>query len=197
MVQCNICPLHVIHCAFYTVDQEWNLQSWCLQTLFVPQDHDANNLGEVMVETLDNWGLDPCNQVCLTTDNGSNKVRATSECLNWNHLSSFGHNLHLAVTNLMEDDRRVARAFGVCHKLVELFAHSWKKKRGLCEAQIQLKLPNHSLVSDCATRWGSKEKMVVRVLEQEKAIQQVVGTDHKRLISHLLGNTWMCHSNVR
>ena len=135
--------------------------------------------------------------MCLTTDNGSNKVCAASECLNWNRLSSFGYNLHLAMINSMKDDRRVARAFRVCRKLVELFSHSWKKKHGLCEAQIQLKLPNHSLVSDCATRWGSKEKMVVRVLEQEKAIQQVVGIDHKHLISHLLGNTWMCCSNVR
>ena len=87
------------------IDQEWNLQSWCLQTLFVPQDHDAYNLAEVMVETLDNWGLDPRNQVCLTTDNGSNIVCATSEHLNWNCLSCLGHNLHLAVTNLMKDDR--------------------------------------------------------------------------------------------
>ena len=66
---------------------------------------------------------------------------------------------------------------------MELFAHNWKKKCELCEAQIQLKLPNHSLVSDCATWWGSKGKMVARVLEQEKAIRQVVGTDHKT--SHL------------
>ena len=48
---------YMSYTAFYTVDQEWNLQSWCLQTLFVPQDHNANNLGEVMVETLDNWAL--------------------------------------------------------------------------------------------------------------------------------------------
>ena len=34
-------------------------------------------------------------------------------------------------------------------------------------------------MSDCLTRWGSKEKLVARVLEQEKAIQQVVGTDRK------------------
>ena len=52
---------------------------------------------------------------------------------------------------------------------------------------MQLKLPNHLLVSDCLTQWGSKEKMVARVLEQEKAIRQVVGTDRKT--SHLVP-TW-------
>ena len=106
------------------IDPQWCLQSWCLQTLFVPQDHDADNLADVMTETLTNWSLD---QVCLTTDNGSNIVYATSSRLGWNHLSCFGHNLHLAVMNSMKDEVRVARAFGVCRKLVELFAHSWKK----------------------------------------------------------------------
>ena len=57
----------------------------------------------------------------------------------------------------------------------------------LNEAQMQLKLPNHSLVSDCVTRWGSKEKVVTRVLEQEKAIRQVVSTDRKTC--HLIP-TW-------
>ena len=129
--------------------------------------------------------------MCLTTDNGSNIVCATSNRLGWNHLSCFGHNLHLAVTNSMKDEVHVARAFGVCRKLVELFAHSWKKKRELSEAQVQLKLPNHSLVSDCVTRWGSKEKMVARILEQEKAIRQVVGTDRKTC-HH--GKTLMCYN---
>ena len=150
-----------------------------MQTLFVPQDHDADNLADVMTETLANWSLNPVNQACLTTDNGSNIVCATSSRLGWNHLSCFGHNLYLAVTNSMKDEVHVARAFGVCQKLVELFAHSWKKKHELSEAQVQLKLLNHSLVSDCVTRWGSKEKMVGRILEQEKAIRQVVGTDRK------------------
>jgi len=164
------------------IDQEWNLKSWCLQTLFIPQDHDANGLTDIMVETLDNWGLDPRNQVCITTDNINSIVCTTSESLNWNCLGCFGYNLHLAVVNSLED-KQVVRALGVCHKLVELFANSCKKKCELSEAQLQLDLPNHSLVSDSDSWWGSKEKMVARVLEQEKAIQQVIGTDHKT--SHL------------
>jgi len=79
------------------IDPEWCHQSWCLQALFVPQDHDANNLADIMTETLANCNLDPANQVCLMTDNGSNIVCATSNRLGWNNLSCFGHNLHLAV----------------------------------------------------------------------------------------------------
>ena len=111
------------------IDPQWSLQSWCLQTLFIPQDHNADYLADVMTETLTNWSLDPVNQVCVSTDNESNIICATSSRLGWNHLSCFGHNLHLAVINSMKDDVHVTRAFGVCCKLVELFAHSWKKVR--------------------------------------------------------------------
>ena len=135
------------------IDQVWNLQSWCLQTLFVPQDQNANNLADVMEEMVENWGLDLHNQVCLTTENRIYFLLLHAESLRWNCLSCFGHNLHLAVTNSMKDDRRVARAFGVFRKLVELFAHIWKKKQQLCEVQLQLDIPNYLLVLDCVTRW--------------------------------------------
>ena len=125
--------------------------------------------------------------MCLTTDNGRNIVCATTRRLNWNHLPCFGHNLHLAVGNSIKDDRRLDRALGVCRKIITTFSHSWKKKRDLIQAQEQLSLPNHSLVVDCATRWGSTEKMVSRLLEQEPAVRQVLVGDRKT--THLVP-TW-------
>uniref|UniRef100_A0A669C519 HAT C-terminal dimerisation domain-containing protein n=1 Tax=Oreochromis niloticus TaxID=8128 RepID=A0A669C519_ORENI len=78
-------------------------------------------------------------------------------------------------------DGRVSRAIGLCKKLVGHFSHSWKKKAALTEAQKELKLPEHSLITECPTRWGSKEKMIARVLEQMKAISQVLtGDRHAR-----------------
>ena len=65
----------------YFIDQQWSLQSLCLQALFVPQNCNADNLANVITETLTNWSLDLVNQVCLTTDNGSNIICATSSCL--------------------------------------------------------------------------------------------------------------------
>ena len=169
------------------VDREWCLQTRCLQTLYMPEDHTADNLVDVMTDTLEMWGLDAAKQVCLTTDNGRNLVCAATRRLGWNHLSCFGHNLHLAVGNSIKTDRRVSRALGVCRKLVGTFSHSWKKKRELGEVQGQLDLPHHSLVVDCVTRWGSTEKMVSRVLEQEPAIRRVLSGDRKS--SHLIP-TW-------
>lgn len=71
----------------------------------MPEDHTADNLVDVMTDTLEMWGLDAAKQVCLTTDSGRNLVCAATRRLGWNHLSCFGHNLHLAVGNSIKTDR--------------------------------------------------------------------------------------------
>ena len=55
------------------------------------------------------------------------------------------------------------------------------------QIQQELGLPQHFLVTDCATRWGSLQKMVSRVLEQQEAIHKVLSDDWKT--SHLVP-TW-------
>lgn len=71
----------------------------------------------------------------------------------------------------MKDDR-IGRAVGLCKKVVSSFSYSWRRKRELAEAQRELKLPEHSL--QCPTRWGSRQAMIGRVLEQQKAIAQEI-----------------------
>lgn len=76
-------------------------------------------------------------------------------------------------------DKRVDRAVGLCKKVVAAFSFSWKKKRDLATAQEELKLPKHKLVTESPTRWGSRQKMVARMIEQHKAISQVLTADKK------------------
>ena len=166
---------------------DWVLKSRCLQTLFVPRDHNADNLSEILTETLTQWKLGADQQVCITTDNGSTIICATTVRLMWTHLPCFGHNLHLAVVNSTKDEPRVQRCLGLCRKLVSTFSHSWKKKRDLAKAQSDLGVPQHSLVTDCATRWGSQLRMIDRILEQEACIRQVLTVDRKN--AHLIP-TW-------
>lgn len=128
------------------IDPDWKLQSRCLQTLYVPADHTAENLADGMNEILNQWQLSPTKQVCLTTDSGANIVKAARD-LNWPWISCFGHNLHLAITNAMKDEPRISRAIGLCKRIVAAFSQSWKRRRELGKAQLELKLPVKSLVS--------------------------------------------------
>ena len=40
-------------------------------------------------------------------------------------------------------------------------------------------LLHHSLVTECTTRWGTRYKMLERILEQERALVQILGADPK------------------
>ncbi len=85
-------------------------------------------------------------QVCLTTDSGSNIVKAARH-LQWPRLSCFGHNLQLAITRSLDHDPRVSRALGLARKIVSAFHCSWKRKRELSKSLLNFNIPDRSLVS--------------------------------------------------
>ena len=76
-------------------------------------------------------------------------------------------------------DSRITRAISVCKKTVAAFSYSWKRRRELAEAQSQMNLPAHQLITESTTRWGSRLQMVERVLEQERALAKVLYADKK------------------
>ena len=65
---------------------------------------------------------------------------------------------------------KVRRALGRCHKSVEHFYKSTKATYKLREKEELLKIPQHALVQDCITRWGSTLHMLQRLQEQQAAI---------------------------
>lgn len=86
----------------------------------------------------------------------------------------------------MKDDR-IQRAVGSPQKIVAAFSYSWKKRSDLAKVQDELGLPKHQLTTETPTRWGSRQMMIQRVLEQERAINQVLTADKK---SRLLILRW-------
>lgn len=66
-------------------------------------------------------------------------------------------------------------------------SHSWKVIGALEKAQKELNLPEQSLISECQTRWGSRQIMISRILEQQKALTQVLSED--KATRHLI-LTW-------
>ena len=57
----------------------------------------------------------------------------------------------------------------------------WKKRRDMIEVQAE------QLITESPTRWGSRQRMIERFLEQEKALVRVLGSDKK---SRHLVPTW-------
>lgn len=127
------------------IDNSWQLQSFCLDTIPLFQDHTGQNIAEAIKDILENWELSPDNLVATTTDNGSNFI-AGMAVLEWTRISCFGHNLDLAINKSL-NIARIQRAIGRCHTLIELFNRSWKKNRDLRQKQCDLGIKQHKLIS--------------------------------------------------
>ncbi|XP_067281156.1 E3 SUMO-protein ligase ZBED1-like [Pseudorasbora parva] len=158
--------------------QDFELKARCLGVVYFPESHTSENIAHGLREVLASWNLKEENQVSITTDNGANVVKAT-EVNNWVRLQCFGHRLHLAIENAVKGDERITRAVGLCKRLVGHFSHSWKEKMALKNAQKEHNLPEHFLITECPTRWGSRQKMIQRVLEQQWAISDVLSANRK------------------
>ena len=81
--------------------------------------------------------------------------------------------------NAVKGDKRIDRATGVCKKIVGHFSHSFKQKMALKDAQVSRNLPEHKLKTECQTRWGSRQQMMERILEQHQALYDVLSESAK------------------
>ena len=106
------------------IDRNFTLQSKCLQTLEVPQDHDTASLKDVISTMLSNWKIK--DKVCGgITDNGSNIVSAF-RLLKIDHFPCIAHTLQLAVNKGLKVVR-VQRIIGRCKAIVSHFKRSTKE----------------------------------------------------------------------
>ena len=109
---------------------------------------------------------------CATTDNAANIVNAAS-LLGIEHFPCFAHTLQLSVKKAL-DVQNVRNTIAQCKKLVQHFKHSTKEMYCLRHKQELLQLPQHELIQDCATRWGSTLCMLQQLSEQQAAIAAVL-----------------------
>ena len=78
------------------ITDEWSLENACLQTSFFPSNHTGEEIAQGLRDGLESWNLSEDRLVCMTTDSGTNMIKAMR--LNeWPSLQCFGHKLHNAI----------------------------------------------------------------------------------------------------
>ncbi len=85
-----------ISLTIHYIDADFNLNTKCLQTAFIPEDHTGQNIAHGLREAMAAWGLNEEKLTCITTDNAAN-IKLAAEVNGWMRLQCFGHRLHLAV----------------------------------------------------------------------------------------------------
>ena len=124
---CNSHPY--VSYTVHFIDDDWQLLSFCLDTVLLFEDHTGQNIAEAILDILEKWGLSREDLVATTIDNGTNFISGITQ-LECTRISCIGHNLDLAVNKSL-NITRVQRKISRCHSLIKLFNRSWKKKRDL------------------------------------------------------------------
>ena len=160
-----------LHLTVHFIDADFKLQSVCLKTLEIPQDHDAMSLRGVLCVMLQDWKISD-KVFCGTTDN-SQSIGSTIGLLGIEQFPCIAHTLQLAIMKALQVPR-VHNTIARCKKLVEHFKKSSKETYKLCEKQVVLQIFQHQLMQECPTRWGSTQSMLKRLAEQQSAIAAVL-----------------------
>ena len=114
--------------------------------------------------------------VAVVHDNAANMVLAGELLEGWGDLSCFGHTLLAVNAGLALN--AIARLTAASCKIVGHFKHSTVAMGALTERQKLLKVPEHSLVQDVATRWNSTYFMYEQLAEQRVVIYTVIHVIH-------------------
>lgn len=173
-----------------------NFQSRMLETHYMPEQHTAANICDVIENNLKLWNLQKQNMVSLTTDNGSN-VKLAATLLNIPRIPCFGHILHNAIHYSIDSlDSSAARSITAAKRLHTAFAHSFKRKQELADQQRVLGLPVKAFPGECKTRWGSLYKLINFVLENEKAIRVVLNDRTTMSLMLTASQLKVCHTII-
>ena len=154
------------------IDKDWQLESKCIATTYLPESHTADNIVNFLNETLTEYRIEKSKIVSITTDSAANMICAC-EKFKRTRVSCFGHILHNAITTTLKKDEAITNLTTACRKIVSVFSYSFLYKRKLQKLQKELKLPDNKLVNDVSTRWGSKLKMFDSLQEQMAGIDKL------------------------
>lgn len=78
------------------INDDWTLRSVCLQTAYFPDEHKGEIIAQGLKDALSSWNLPEDRLTCMTTDSGSNMLKALRDN-GWPSLQCFGHRLNCAI----------------------------------------------------------------------------------------------------
>lgn len=107
------------------IDEAWNLKTYCLRTIYMPESHTGEHIAIMLRSILKEYDLYVGDITSFTTDSGSNMVKACKD-LPVTRIPCFGHILHNAINNAFKDEEEVVEAIKHCRQIVSTFSHSFK-----------------------------------------------------------------------
>ena len=133
------------------IDNNWTLQKKCLHTMYWPESHTGDNIAAFIKDDPAEYGMVPANVTSVTTDGAANMVSACAK-FGVTRLGCFGHLLHNAISNGLNNDDSIKELLVLSWKIVSTFSYSFPYRQKLTKVQKELKLPIQSLINDVLMR---------------------------------------------
>ncbi|XP_062828960.1 zinc finger BED domain-containing protein 4-like [Anolis carolinensis] len=115
----------------------------------------------------------------MVTDADKNMIRAV-ESAGFTNVGCMAHLLHNTVKDGFkgtatdeQNPGQISLLIERCRKIAGYFHQNSKAAQELRERQILEGLPQHMLLQDISTHWNSTYKMLVRMVEQQKAVHGI------------------------
>lgn len=147
----------------------------CSALLSVSQidcDQDMQNIPKQLEYLWDSWITSSGLKKGFTiTDN--NTIRHTLEDHGHVTMECFGHTIDLIVSEAIKSQRMVQNLLSIARKICERVQRSAKAKEKLAELQRVHQLPENQLIQDIPSKWRTSFFMLERLVEQQKAIDEM------------------------
>ncbi|VVC38958.1 Ribonuclease H-like domain [Cinara cedri] len=165
----------------HIINEEWEFESFCLSCTSLNIDHNSFNIKNSIKQILHNWDIDESKIASITTDCGSNILKAV-ELISFNYISCFGHVLNTGVTNAFS-----LQPYKYCTenavKVRSVFHYSSKMKRALLNEQTNLDLLPLVPPSSSNTRWCSLLPCLKFLNTQNEALKNIlICTKHQQIL---------------
>lgn len=147
----------------------------CSALLSVSQidcDHDMHDIPKQLEYLWDSWITSSGLKKGFTvTDN--NTIRNILEDHGHVTMQCFGHTIDLIVSEAIKSQRMVQNLLSIARKICERVQRSAQAKEKLAELQRVHQLPENQLIQDVPSKWKTSFFMLERLVEQQKAIDEM------------------------
>ena len=142
-----------------------------LVTVNTEERHTADNLADFLTNVACEWEIEK-KISAIVHDNASN-IEAALRRLPFESISCFAHTLQLSIKKGLAI-KEVDSALADASRIVTHFKHSVVALDELRKRQELFQLPKQTLIQQVKTRWNSAYDMVSRLIEQRRAVVDVL-----------------------
>ncbi|XP_054998905.1 zinc finger BED domain-containing protein 4 isoform X1 [Sorex araneus] len=135
-------------------------------------DYSGNSVQKQLECWWEAWVTATGLQIGITvTDNPSvGKTLSESEHAS---VQCFSHTVSLIVSEALKSQRMVQNLLSIARKICERVHRSPRAKEKLAELQREYELPQHHLIQDVPSKWNTSFRMLERLVEQKRAINEL------------------------